>query len=125
MYEVLLLNDRKQITEGSRSNVFFLDKDNCLITPPEQDILPGITRKYVLEICKQKELEVIHRPIHLEELSEMKACFISGTSPKILPVWQVDGFQFKADHPELKMIMDEFEGIIIQHLTSLEKHADN
>jgi branched-chain amino acid aminotransferase len=97
VYEVLLLNDRKQITEGSRSNVFFLDDDKRLVTPPEQDVLPGITRKYVLEICKRKRLEVLQRPIHLEELEKMKACFISGTSPKVLPVWQIDAYQFRAD----------------------------
>jgi len=125
VYEVLLLNDRKQITEGSRSNLFFLDADNRVITPPEKDILPGITRKYVLEICQRKGLEVVQRPISLQELGEMKASFISGTSPKVLPVWQIDGYQFRADHPELRMIMDEFEKIIAKHLTSLDLFTDN
>jgi branched-chain amino acid aminotransferase len=119
VYEVLLLNQKKQITEGSRSNLFFLDGNNRLVTPPEQDVLPGITRKYVLEICEKKGLEVEQRPIYLQELGEMEASFISGTSPKVLPVWQIDGYQFRADHPELKMIMEEFDGIMAQHLTSL------
>jgi branched-chain amino acid aminotransferase len=119
VYEALLLNDQKQITEGSRSNLFFLDAKKRLITPPEADVLPGITRKYVLEICKEKGLVVIQRPIHLQELDQMEACFISGTSPKVLPVWQIDGFQFRADHPELKLIMEAFEGILTKHLTPL------
>lgn len=125
VYEALLVNDKKQLTEGSRSNLFFLDSDHRLITPPEQDILPGITRKYVLEICHRKGLEVVERSIHLSELGDMEACFISGTSPKILPVWQIDGYTFGADHPKLRMLMDEFEGIIARHLTSLSSHEDN
>ncbi|MEN8201510.1 MAG: aminotransferase class IV [Bacteroidota bacterium] len=125
VYEALLLNDKKQITEGSRSNLFFLDSKNRLITPPEEEVLPGITRKYVLEICDKKGMEVVARSVHLKELGEMKAGFISGTSPKILPIRQIDGWQFRVDHPELRMIMDEFEGIIALHLTSLDKHAGN
>ena len=120
VYEALLLNDQKQITEGSRSNVFFIDSDNKLITPPEQNILPGITRKYVMEIYHKKGLEVLERPIHMNDLGTMTSSFISGTSPKVLPVWQIDAYQFKVDHPGLHMIMDEFEKIIECNLTSLK-----
>jgi branched-chain amino acid aminotransferase len=120
VYEALLLNDKKQITEGSRSNLFFLDADSRLITPPRADILPGITRKYVLEICNIQGLEVIERPVYLKELDTLEACFISGTSPKVLPVWQIDDWQFRTDHPEMKMIMTEFDQVIEKHLTSLD-----
>jgi len=119
VYEALLLNGKKQITEGSRSNVFFLDSEKRLITPPETDILSGITRKYVFEIARSKGLELIERPVYLSELDHMHACFISGTSPKILPVWQIDGFQFKVDHPSLHMLMEEFDGLLGKHLSSL------
>ena len=51
VYEAALMNPQNQITEGSRSNLFFLDRTGTLITTPEKDILSGITRKYVLEIA--------------------------------------------------------------------------
>ena len=120
VYEALLLNEQQQITEGSRSNVFFLDEDMQIITPPEKDVLPGITRKYVMEICKKNALRVMERPVPKNELSQLVSCFISGTSPKVLPVWQIDGYQFRADHPLLRIIMDEFEAITGEHLTSLK-----
>lgn len=120
VYEALLLNDQKQITEGSRSNLFFIDQDQRLITPPEIDILPGITRKYVFSLCHQKGLNLIERPVMLNELDQMESCFITGTSPKILPVCQVDRVQFKADHPLLRMLMAELDTIINQNLTSLD-----
>lgn len=119
VYEALLVNDKKQMTEGSRSNLFFLDSKNRLITPPEEEILPGITRKYVLEIGNRQGLEVLEKSIHLSELGDMQACFISGTSPKVLPVWQIDAYQFRTDHPTLKTIMEKFELLIKKHLTSL------
>jgi branched-chain amino acid aminotransferase len=121
VYEALLLNDQNQITEGSRSNLFFIDQDQQLITPPEKDILPGITRKYVFRICQQKGVKVIEKPVSLSDLDQMESCFITGTSPKILPGCQVDGISFKVDHPILQMLMAEFETIIEENLTVLDK----
>jgi branched-chain amino acid aminotransferase len=120
VYEALLLNDQKQITEGSRSNLFFIDQNQQLITPPEKDILSGITRKYVFRICRQKGFNVIEKSVMLNELDQMESCFITGTSPKILPVWQIDEAHFKVDHPLLRMLMEELSTIIDQNLTSLD-----
>ncbi len=120
VYEALLLNDQKQITEGSRSNLFFIDQNQQLITTPEKYILPGITRKYVFRICHQKGLNLIERFVMLNELDQMESCFITGTSPKILPVKQVDGTSFKVDHPLLRSLMLELDTIIDQNLTSLD-----
>ncbi|MEN8228316.1 MAG: aminotransferase class IV [Bacteroidota bacterium] len=119
VYEAVLCNSQKQITEGSRSNIFFLNSNNQLITPPESDVLPGITRNYVWEICKQEGIEVIQRAVHLNELAAIPTCFISGTSPKILPVRQLDGMQFNVDHPILHLLMERFESLIKENLTSL------
>ena len=119
VYEAVLHNAQKQITEGSRSNIFFINPLNQLITPPELSVLPGITRKYVLKICSSEDIVVIERPISMDDLEEMPVCFISGTSPKILPVWQLDGFQFKVGHPILKLLMEQFELLIKENLTSL------
>ncbi len=119
VYEVILLNDLLQVTEGSRSNIFFVDHLNHLITAPEKDVLPGITRKYVLKICAEEGIEIFERPINLNELEELSVCFITGTSPKILPVWQLNAYEFKADHPVLKLLMERYESLIKENLTSL------
>jgi len=85
IYEAVLLNRKKQVTEGSRSNIFFMDPRERLITAPERDVLPGITRKYVLEICNEEGIEVTERPVRLDELQEMTCCFISAHLPKYFP----------------------------------------
>ena len=56
-YEALLVNEKNMITEGSRSNIFFL-KGETLVTAPDNLILNGITRKHILEICNQNKLKV-------------------------------------------------------------------
>ena len=123
VYEALLLNDQKQITEGSRSNVFFVNKNQALVTPPQRDILPGITRKYVIEIIRQKGVHLVERPVNKNELDQMESCFITGTSPKVLPVWQIDGTQFKVDHPLIRILMEEYDLIIQNNLTPLSGNS--
>lgn len=119
IYEAVLLNGKNQVTEGSRSNIFFVDRDERLITAPESAVLPGITRKYVLKICKEEDIKVIERPVHLHEIKEMPGCFISGTSPKILPVRQLNDFRFAANHPLLSILIERFEKLLQTNLERL------
>jgi branched-chain amino acid aminotransferase len=119
VYEAVLLNGMLQITEGSRSNVFFIDPGNRLVTAPESEVLPGITRKYVLQICQEESIPVTEAAIPYEKAGDMKTCFISGTSPKVLPVWQIDGFQYDVNHPILQVIMERFENLLTENLESL------
>jgi len=119
VYEVILINGKDEITEGSRSNVFFIDKNGQVVSPPENCILPGITRKYVLNICRQEKIPVIEKTIPRSTLVEMESCFISGTSPKVLPVWQLDSHQFRVDHPLLKTLMEQFDKVLQQNLRTI------
>lgn len=94
-FEVLLVNHDGYITEGSRSNVFFV-RGNRLYTPPIQQVLPGITRKVILRLCLENDILISEEPIKPEELDTFDAVFISGTSVKVLPVSQIDAHHF--DH---------------------------
>jgi len=119
VYEAALVNSKQQITEGSRSNIFFINPDGHLITVPEKDVLPGITRKYVLEIAKRERVPLLEKSVDLEELKSLVSVFISGTSPKVLPVKQINDQCFDVDHPLLHLIMDQFEILVQKNLTSL------
>lgn len=82
-YEALLVNEENCITEGSRSNIFFLKGEN-LVTAPDNKILSGITRKYVLEICREKKIKVEFRCVNVNEIADYDAVFMTGTSPTVL-----------------------------------------
>jgi branched-chain amino acid aminotransferase len=75
------------ILETSRNN-FFIFKDDVLITP-DKDVLPGITRKTVLELSRNL-FKVEIRKLHLDELKEATEAFITGTTKKVMPVVKVD-----------------------------------
>ena len=88
-YEALLVNNKGEITEGSRSNLFFTVQGK-IYTAPAQDVLIGITRKYIMNACNCLGLEVVEQPIPFSMLDYTEGAFITGTSPKLLPIASVD-----------------------------------
>ena len=119
VYEVALKNQQNQITEGSRSNIFFIDRAGSLISAPGNDILQGITRKYVLELAAGQGIRIEERTISTDTLDDLVSVFISGTSPKVLPVKQIDDFFFDVNHPLLRLLMSQFERLVLNSLKSL------
>lgn len=84
-YEALLVNEEGYITEGSRSNVFFV-KSGDLYTPPSGAVLMGVTRKHVLEICRRDGVPVKEALLHRDDVPEIEGTFITGTTVDVLPV---------------------------------------
>ncbi len=119
IYEAVLTNRKKQVTEGSRSNLFFIDRHDCLITAPTSEVLPGITRKYVLEIAQDEGITFMEKTMDLSSLGSLASALLSGTSPKVLPVNQLDHFYFEVDHPILRLLMTRFERLVQAHLVAL------
>jgi branched-chain amino acid aminotransferase len=97
-YEAILVNENNLITEGSRSNIFFL-KDETIITAPDNVILSGITRKYILEICTENKIKVKFACVNAGEIKDYEAVFMTGTSPMVLPFYCIDNNFFNVKLP--------------------------
>jgi branched-chain amino acid aminotransferase len=78
----------KFINEGSSSNFFVYLKSGELVTPALGDtILPGITRKSLLELARDKGVNATERDISIDEvLDEGKECFVCGTAAGATPL---------------------------------------
>jgi branched-chain amino acid aminotransferase len=97
-YEALLVNEENQITEGSRSNIFFL-KGNSLTTAPDEIILNGITRKHILEICRINKIKVRFMCVTVDSLPDYDAVFMTGTSPMVLQFFCIGDVYFNVRVP--------------------------
>lgn len=97
IYETLLVNDKDQITEGSRSNLFFI-KDNYLITAPDQVVLSGVVRKKILFLANELKIPIKYEALKMNDVSKMEAAFISGTTPRVLGLKQVENTTLNAKH---------------------------
>lgn len=89
-FEAILINDDDTVSEGSKSNIFFV-KDKKLVTSPDSAVLLGVTRSKVVEVCENNGIEVEKRVIRLEELDLFDGAFITGTSNDVLPIRSIDG----------------------------------
>jgi len=115
IYEVLLVDENNRVTEGSRSN-FFAIRGKQVVTPPLCEVLPGVTRKHVLEACTKLGLMVVEKSITVSELDTFDAVFITGTSRKILPVKKIDNIVFKVDNPMMRNLMAAFAELVHDYL---------
>lgn len=115
-YEVLLVDQLKRITEGSSSNVFFV-ANNKLITAPANEVLLGITRDKAILLANELNIEVEERSIHLEELTSFEAAFITGTSPKILPINQIENIQFDTQNAIILALIKAYDNLIEEYVS--------
>lgn len=88
-FEALLVNHADYITEGSRSNIFFIKGDH-LITAPPGDVLLGVTRMRIMEVCKKLQIQVKEELLHKNQLAQIDAAFMTGTSVNVLPIHSID-----------------------------------
>ncbi len=112
-FEVLFLDKEKNILECTTSN-FFAVIDRKLITPPTEKILPGITRKIVINLAKKLKISVFERNIHFNEIKKFNEAFITSTNKEILPVIQIDNFKINNQLGFItNILMNEFKKLIL------------
>jgi len=105
-YEAILVNEDNFITEGSRTNIFFI-KGETLVTAPDNMVLKGITRKHILEICREADIDVESACVSKNDIGDYDAVFMTGTSPMVLPFSSIDGISFNARLP----LMERLRGL--------------
>ncbi|MEE3328595.1 MAG: aminotransferase class IV [Myxococcota bacterium] len=90
-HEILLMDEDGFLAEGPTSNVFVVDQDGALRTPPEQRVLRGVTRASVMELAGAMDIPLREEAISPDELSNSAEVFLTGTSASIMPVESLDG----------------------------------
>lgn len=81
---------RTKVEETGGANFFFITKDNKVVTPKSNTILPSITRRSLMYVAKEYlGLEVEEREVYLTELSEFAECGLCGTAAVISPVGKI------------------------------------
>lgn len=112
-YEVLLYDAGRRLTEGSRSNLFFTI-GGVIYTAPQDMILVGIRRKYVFAAAKGADIEIVEKPVSLDELENGAAdgAFITGTGIGVLPISRINDICLpSASNPIIRKIMGEYAKI--------------
>lgn len=121
--EAILIDHGGHIAEGPGSNIFY-EKDGELFTPKLGNILPGITRSTIMEICDEMNVKYTEKDITPEEFYTADHAFFSGTATEITHISSVNGEKFKKKWEDSighnlltvyqqKVMFDEYRGLTI------------
>ncbi|MBS3770264.1 MAG: aminotransferase class IV [Bacteroidales bacterium] len=121
VYEALLVDEEGYIYEGSRSNIFFITGSK-LVTPPDEKVLQGIARSKILEICQAHHLDLQKRKVHQKELNEFGTAFLSGTTPKILPIRRIDNIYFSPENSLMAFLMQAYEDMVEKYINERQSY---
>lgn len=81
---------RTKVEETGGANFIFVTKDNKVVTPKSDTILPSITRRSLMYVAKEYlGLEAEEREIYLDELGDFAECGLCGTAAVISPVGKI------------------------------------
>jgi len=125
VYEAILVDDEGFITEGSKSNIFMV-MGSKVVTSEVINVLPGITRQFIIKTCQRLNIKLEEKNIHESELESLDGLFISGTSPNVLPISSVDELSFNSSqNPIINLIMKEFDVELNENKQKFVKYIKN
>ena len=86
----LLLDTDGFIAEGSGDNIFFV-KDGVVYTPEPRNILVGISRNYIFELCEQLNIKCVEKNLETYDAYTADESFMTATPFCLLPVTKFNG----------------------------------
>lgn len=92
--EALLLDANGNVAEGPGGN-FFYEKDEVLYTCPLGNILPGITRATMFELCEELGFKLVEKYFTPEDVKGADSAFYTGTAAEVAGIASLDRVPFK------------------------------
>lgn len=125
-YESLLVNRNGEVTEGSRSNVYFVSNDGIIRTAPDNMVLGGIMRKKVTALCQTLGIELEYKAVKESEIGQYSVAFLSSTPMRILPIRQIGSVVYNkqgegAAQEVLRRLMSEMERVVANQKNGCKK----
>lgn len=92
--DALMLDWRGQVAEATGANVFFV-RDGAVHTPTPDCFLDGITRRTVMDLARNRGVEVVERAIWPEELESFEQMFLTGSAAEVTFVRSAGPWSFE------------------------------
>lgn len=89
-YDEALLERDGVFTEASASNAWFVIDDVIYTHPDGNLILPGITKKHLLQLAKEHGIVVIEEAVKVSQLADISECFVTNSIYEIVPIVSID-----------------------------------
>lgn len=97
--DAIFIGPNGQVREGTSSNLFIVRSGQVFTHPLTHEILPGVTRKIVLEICEEQGIALHQTVFDTEQMLAADEVFLTGTVTEVLPVVRIDGKPIGQEKP--------------------------
>ncbi|MGH9672779.1 MAG: aminotransferase class IV, partial [Bryobacteraceae bacterium] len=114
--EVILLNERGEVSECTSANVFAAFGGEVRTPPLSSGCLPGVTRDLLLHQVRAPGVTVTERVLMPEDLGDADEVFITSTTRDLLPVESVEGKRMKQQGPARLALQREFSGYVDEYV---------
>jgi branched-chain amino acid aminotransferase len=113
--EALLLDTEGFLAEGPGANLFF-QKNNKLYTPKTGNILQGITRRTVLDLCAEFNIEVVEGNFTVADLQSADGAFMCGTAAEIIGLKSIEHQPFAKEWKETfgKKLQNSYKNLVLE-----------
>jgi len=114
--EVLLLDERGEVSECTSANVFAVFGNRVATPPLTSGCLPGVTRELLLEVIHAPNIEVVEQRITLDDLESADGLFITSSTRDLLGVREVEGLSIRSEErvrPALEKAFTEWESAYV------------
>jgi branched-chain amino acid aminotransferase len=108
--DALMLDWRGQVAEATGANVFFV-KDGVIHTPTPDCFLNGITRQSVMELARERGIELVERAIMPEEMAGFEQAFLTGTAAEVTPISEIGPYRFQVGEIS-RQLMDDYSAAV-------------
>ncbi len=124
--EALLLDINGFVAEGPGANIFY-ENNGALYTPATGNILDGITRQTVIEVCNESNIPVFEKQFTVEDMSNSDAAFYCGTAAEVIGWQSLDNVAFKTPWNDTvsKNISDKYHALVTGNTSSTTLHHSN
>ncbi len=103
--DALMMDWRGMVAEATGANAFFI-RDGVIHTPIPDCFLDGITRRTVIDLARQRGIEVVERHIWPEELESFEQFFVTGSAAEVTPVASAGPWSFEVGEMTLQLRRD-------------------
>jgi len=108
--DALMLDWRGRVSEATGANIFFAI-DGALHTPTPDCFLDGITRRTVMSLANQHQMQVVDRVIELDEIAQATEVFLVGTAAEVTPVREIDGRHYTPG-PITEALLKSYDALV-------------
>ena len=96
----ILLHKDGILNEGSKSNVFLVKQGKVYTPSLKQNILPGVTRNFIISLLKKNNIEVFEEEISVDSIYECEELWLTSSTKEIQPVDFIDDYKIPTKKTE-------------------------